>query len=258
MTMRLTLLLGLVAASLPAQDTLRVSSPAIASTTGMVICSSDVACDVGARVLAWGGNAVDAAGATAFAMAVTYPSAGNIGGGGFMLVRTARDVKAFDFRERAPLQSTPTMYLDSANNINRRLTATGHLAPGVPGTVRGLELAHKKLGKLPRRDVVMPAVEQASKGVVLSTALSNSLNREIVRAMQPYPASIAAYGKPGGGEWVAGDRIVLADLGRSLQAIADGGANAFYKGWIADSIAAEMERGKGLITKKDLADYRAK
>src|SRR5688500_1435290 len=110
MTMRLTLLPGLLAASLSAQDTLRVSPPAVASTTGMVICSSDIACDVGAGVLGRGGNAVDAAVATAFAMAVTYPSAGNIGGGGFMLVRTARDIKAFDFRERAPLKSTPTMY----------------------------------------------------------------------------------------------------------------------------------------------------
>ena len=259
-----TLIPALSFAQTPAsqqQDTGTVRQPgppAVASKNGMVLCSSDLACDAGASVLRKGGNAVDAAVATAFAMAVTYPAAGNIGGGGFMVVSGGKKVTTFDFRERAPLASTPTMYLDSANNINRRLTATGHLAPGVPGTVRGLEMAHKKHGKLPWRDVVMPAVELASKGFVLSTALSNSLNREIARAMQPYPASIAAYGKPGGGEWVAGDRIVLADLGRSLQAIADGGANAFYKGWIADSIAAEMERGKGLITKKDLANYRAK
>src|SRR5688500_1038145 len=138
-----------------------VRPPAIESAKGMVVCSSDLACDVGARILAKGGNAVDAAVATAFAMAVTYPAAGNLGGGGFMLVNTTRGVKAFDFRERAPLRSTPTMYLDSANNINRRLTATGHLAAGVPGTVRGLELAHRKHGRLKWADVVAPAAQLA-------------------------------------------------------------------------------------------------
>ena len=245
-------------ASLHAQDSTMVRTPSVASTTGMVICSSGVACDVGARVLGRGGNAVDAAVATAFAMAVTYPAAGNLGGGGFMLVRSARGVKAFDFRERAPLLATPTMYLDSASSIVRRLTATGHLAPGVPGTVRGLELAHRKHGRLPWRDVVAPAADLADNGFALSAALAGSLNREVARNMTPYPASVAAYGKPGGGEWVAGDTIRLADLARSLHAIADGGADAFYKGWIADSIAAEMSRSNGLITKKDLAVYRAK
>jgi gamma-glutamyltranspeptidase / glutathione hydrolase len=232
--------------------------PAVESHRGMVICSSDIACDVGARVIAKGGNAVDAAVATAFAMAVTYPAAGNIGGGGFMVVRTPKKVTTFDFRERAPLRATPTMYLDSAGNIDRRRTATGYLAPGVPGTVRGLEMAHKKLGHLRWRDVVMPAAELATNGFVLSEALARSLNREIARNMQPYAASMAAYGKPGGGTWAAGDTLRLPDLGRSLAAIARDGANAFYKGWIADSIAADMERGGGLIGKKDLKDYRAK
>jgi gamma-glutamyltranspeptidase / glutathione hydrolase len=238
----------------------RPGPPEVASTKGMVICASDVACDAGASVLRRGGNAIDAAVATAFAMAVTYPAAGNIGGGGLMVVRNKKKLTTFDFRERAPFGATPTMYLDTANNINRRLTAQGHLAPGVPGTVRGLEMAHKKHGKLPWRDVVMPAVALARDGFTLSTSLANSLNRELTsaRGMQPFPQSVAAYGKPGGGEWVAGDRIVLADLGRSLQSIADGGANAFYKGWIADSIAAEMARNSGLITKRDLAEYRAR
>jgi gamma-glutamyltranspeptidase/glutathione hydrolase len=244
--------------TLRAQDSARVQAPPVASTNGMVVCSSNVACDAGARVLARGGNAVDAAVATAFAMAVTYPSAGNLGGGGFMLVRTPRDVKAFDFRERAPLRSTATMYLDSANNIDRRLTATGHLAVGVPGTVRGMELAHRQHGRLPWRDVVAPAIQLAENGFALSDALARSLNRELARGMVPYPASIAAYGKPGGGEWVTGDTIRLTDLARSLKAIAAQGADAFYNGWIADSIAAEMSRSNGLITKKDLSSYRAK
>lgn len=244
-------------ALLHAQDTSVVFPPAIESRKGMVACSSDIACDAGARVLAKGGNAVDAAVATAFAMAVTYPAAGNIGGGGFMVVRGARGVTTFDFRERAPLKSTATMYLDSAGNIDRKLTATGYLAPGVPGTVRGLERAHRKYGRLKWRDVVAPAVELA-KGFALSDALARSLNREVARGMQPYPASVAAYGKPGGGPWIAGDTIRLADLARSLEAIAAGGADAFYTGWIADSIAADMARSGGLISKADLAAYAAK
>jgi gamma-glutamyltranspeptidase/glutathione hydrolase len=253
-------ILLVTAASLVAQETdsVRPSPPAVASTRGMVICSSAPACDAGARVLASGGNAVDAAVATAFAMAVTYPAAGNIGGGGFMVVKTRRGVTTFDFRERAPLASTPTMYLDSANNINRRLTATGHLAVGVPGTVRGLELAHKKHGRLPWADVVTPGALLAERGFALSSALARSLNREVSRNMTAYPASVAAYGKAGGGEWAEGETIRLPDLARSLHAIATGGADAFYKGWIADSIAADMARSNGLITKKDLASYRAK
>jgi gamma-glutamyltranspeptidase/glutathione hydrolase len=252
---------ALVATAFPvflsAQETV-ASPPAVESRRGMVICSSNIACDVGARILAKGGNAVDAAVATAFAMAVTYPSAGNIGGGGFMLVRTRSGVSAFDFRERAPLKATPRMYLDSTNNIDGSLTAKGHLAVGVPGTVRGLELAHRRHGRMRWRDVVLPAAQLAEGGFVLSAALARSLNRELSRNMTEFPASLAAYGKPGGGDWQPSDTIRLADLGRSLRAIANGGADAFYLGWIADSIAADMARHKGLITKRDLAAYRAK
>jgi gamma-glutamyltranspeptidase / glutathione hydrolase len=240
-----------------AQDTIVVAPAAITSQKGMVLCASDLACDVGAQTLARGGNAVDAAVATAFAMAVTYPAAGNLGGGGFMVVKAPARVTTFDFRERAPLRATPTMYLDSAGNIDRRLTATGHLAPGVPGTPRGLELAHRRLGKLPWRDVVAPAVQQA-RGFPLSDALARSLNREITRNMERYPASVAAYGKTGGAPWVAGDTLRLPDLARTLEAIATGGADAFYKGWIADSIAADMERNGGMISKADLANYVAR
>jgi gamma-glutamyltranspeptidase/glutathione hydrolase len=240
-----------------AQDTIVFGRPAVESKAGMVLCSSDVACDVGARILAKGGNAVDAAVATAFAMAVTYPSAGNIGGGGFMIVRGARSVSAIDFRERAPLKSSRTMYLDTTGHIDRDLTETGYLAAGVPGTARGLELAHRKYGRLRWSDIVMPAAQLAEQGFVVSEALARSLNREVTREMQPYPASLAAYARPGGGDWVAGDTLRLPDLGRSLRAIARGGADVVYVGWIADSIAADMSRNRGLITKRDLAAYRA-
>ncbi len=226
---------------------------------GLVVCTSSPACDAGASVLGRGGNAVDAAVATAFALAVTHPSAGNIGGGGFMIVR-APDGQAtsFDYREKAPLKATRTMYLGPDGEIARKRTAAGYLAPGVPGTVRGLELAHKRFGALPWRDVVMPAVALAEGGFALSASLASGLNDEIRGPMKPFPASTAAFGKPGGGRWKAGERLVQGDLARSLRAIADGGADAFYKGWIADRIAEDMQGNGGLITKEDLAAYQAK
>src|SRR5437763_989350 len=133
----------------------------ISSTSGMVVSTSAPASDVGAAILKKGGNAIDAAVATAFALAVTHPSAGNIGGGGFMVIRPAKgEPVTIDYRERAPLRSTPTMYLDSTGKIVRQLTATRYLAPGVPGTVRGLALAHSKYGKLPWKDLAIQRPSQ--------------------------------------------------------------------------------------------------
>ncbi|HEX5072629.1 MAG TPA: gamma-glutamyltransferase [Gemmatimonadaceae bacterium] len=231
----------------------------VASRRGVVVSVSGIASDVGASILARGGNAVDAAVATAFALAVTHPSAGNLGGGGFMIVRTA-DGKAtsFDYRERAPAASTPTMYLEADGTIDRSLTHAGWLAPGVPGTVRGLALAHQKFGKLPWADVVRPAARLAVQGFPLSKDLASSLNSAVEKLMAPFPSSVAAYGKPRGGRWAARDTIRLPDLGRTLEAIAASGPDAFYTGWIADSIAAQMKANGGLITKADLAAYEAK
>src|SRR5262245_57645323 len=231
----------------------------VASKDGLVVFVSAPSCDAGAAILANGGNAVDAAVATAFALAVTHPSAGNIGGGGFMIIRTpAGQVTSFDYREKAPLKSTRTMYLGADGKIDRSLTAAGYLAPGVPGTVRGLEAAHKKFGKLPWKDVVMPSVTLAEKGFSMSPSLARGLNREVQGPMKPFAASVAAYGKPDGGEWKQGDRLVLADLAKTLRAIAEGGADAFYNGPIADLIAADMKAHGGLISKDDLAAYEAK
>jgi gamma-glutamyltranspeptidase/glutathione hydrolase len=240
-------------------DASRTSDLGVEARNGVVVCTSATACDAGASILARGGNAVDAAVATAFALAVTHPSAGNIGGGGFMIVRTPNGrTTAFDYRERAPLGSTRQMYLGSDGQIVRELTNTGYLAPGVPGTVRGLELAHKRFGKLPWKEVVMPAVVLAEQGFVVPAGLARDLNARLAGAMKPFPASVAAYGKPGGGEWIEGDRIVLTDLGKSLRAIATEGPDVFYKGWIADRIADDMKAHGGLITKQDLATYQAK
>ena len=256
--MKEALILAAIILVVPANLARTQSERGVPSRDGLVVCTSAPACDAGAAVLGHGGNAVDAAVATAFALAVTHPAAGNIGGGGFMIVRTAAgEVTAFDFRERAPLKSTPTMYLGADGNIDGSLTRAGYLAPGVPGSVRGLEAAHKKFGKLPWRDVVMPGVTLAEQGFTISVALARSLNGELSR-MAKFPASVAAYGKPSGGEWVDGDRLVLADLGRTLRAIATDGADAFYKGWIADRIAEDMKANGGLITKEDLAAYQPK
>ncbi len=250
------LLAPVIQASQPIQVDLGV-----ASRTGLVVSSSDIASDLGAAVLARGGNAVDAAVATAFAMAVTHPTAGNIGGGGFMIVRLPNGAATtFDYRETAPGRATPTMYLGADGNINRSLTAAGYLAPGVPGTVRGMALAHKKFGKLPWQDVVGPAAELAAQGFVMAPSLAAGLNRELREdgPMRKFPASVAAYGKPGGSTWTAGDRIVLHDLAKSLKAIATDGPDVFYTGWIADRIAEDMAANGGLISKADLAAYQAK
>jgi gamma-glutamyltranspeptidase/glutathione hydrolase len=237
----------------------------------MVVSVNGYASDIGAAILAKGGNAVDAAVATGFALAVVHPAAGNLGGGGFMIVRPASGVGAttFDYREKAPLKSTRTMFLDSTGNVVRirddstgrftgTLTSSGYLAPGVPGTVKGLALAHRRFGKLSWQTVVSPAADLAKNGFVLSADLAQSINREVQRGMKPYPQSVKAYGKPNGGEWVEGDTMRLPDLARALRSIANQGPSAFYTGWIADSIAATMKRGGGLITKRDLAAYVAK
>lgn len=229
------------------------------SQSGLVVSSSDYASDIGATILRKGGNAVDAAVATAFAMAVTHPSAGNIGGGGFMVVRLPDGTATtFDYRETAPSRATPTMYLGKDGQIDRALTAAGYLAPGVPGTVRGMALAHQRLGKLSWKELVLPSAQLAEKGFKIAASLAGELNAQIKGAMAPFPASISAYGKPDGRSWKEGDRLVLPDLAKSLHAIAKDGPDAFYRGWIADRIAEDMAAHGGLINKADLAAYQAK
>jgi len=240
-------------------------SAAVESKTGLVVSVSAPASDVGAAILAKGGNAVDAAVATAFALAVTHPSAGNIGGGGFMIIRLPNGTATtIDYRERAPGKSTPTMYLGADGKIDRSLTSSGWLASGVPGTVRGLEMAHKKFGKLPWGEVVKPAADLATNGWPLSRALSRSINSQLRNdsagrpgKMARFPTSVAAYGKKDGTAWAEGDLIQLKDLGRALNEIASKGPDAFYTGWIADSIDAQMARNGGIISKADLRDYKA-
>lgn len=229
----------------------------VRSSRGLVVSVSAPASDLGAAILARGGNAVDAAVATAFALAVTHPSAGNIGGGGFMLVRLPDGhATTIDYRERAPLKASATMFAPNGQLI-RALGDTGWLAAGVPGTVRGLELAHRKFGKLPWADVVRPAAELAAKGWPLSPALARSINMTLAGRGGRYPSTAEAYGKPGGGAWQAGDTIRLLALAHTLDEIATKGAKVFYAGWIADSIDSQERANNGLMTKEDLASYQA-
>jgi gamma-glutamyltranspeptidase/glutathione hydrolase len=224
----------------------------------VVVSAHHLASDIGAATLARGGNAVDAAVATAFALAVTHPSAGNIGGGGFMVIRLADGTATtIDYREKAPLASTSTMYLNPDGSRAEAATDSGWRAVGVPGTVAGLAMAHAKHGKLPWRDLVVPSAELAARGFALSDALAEELNYVVERIFAPFPSSMATYAKSDGAKWVGGDTLKLPQLARALQAIADSGPSAFYSGWIADSIATQMRAHSGLITKDDLARYAA-
>ncbi len=222
---------------------------------GMVVSQERLASAIGARVLEEGGSAVDAAVATAFALAVTHPAAGNIGGGGFLVYRPDDgDPVAYDFRETAPTGSHPEMWLvDGEYSFQRHHLS--HAAVGVPGTVAGLHDAWQDHGKLPWRRLVEPAVALARDGFTVSHELARSLE-EVLPRMSRYPASVAQFSKDGE-PYRPGDRLVQADLAASLQRIADKGPDGFYQGPTADLIVAEMARGGGLITAQDLAGYRA-
>ena len=236
---------------------LQAAAPApVAAIHGMVVSAHRLATQAGLDVLKSGGNAVDAAVAVAYALAVTFPEAGNIGGGGFMTIRLAGGHSTFiDFRETAPAAATATMFQDAAGNVVPLRSARGHLAAGIPGTVAGLELARTKYGTRPRAPLMAAAIALASSGFVLDQADADFL-AEGAEDFAKDPASAAIFlnrGQP----WQAGKRWVQADLGRTLQAIAKGGAEAFYKGPIAARIAAASQRGGGIMTAADFAGYKA-
>jgi gamma-glutamyltranspeptidase/glutathione hydrolase len=230
----------------------KYSSDSVECHHGVVVSISHPASEVGVSILKQGGNAVDAAVATAFALAVTYPAAGNIGGGGFMLVHPASgegDPVIFDYRETAPAAAWPTMYTKEESQFSQRAVA-------VPGTVRGLALAHKRFGTLPWHQLLQPAIALARDGFPLDKFLVVLLNDTLAAAPEKVEFQ-RVFGKPGGGLWQPGDRLTQPDLARTLQLLADSGPEAFYKGTIADEIIAEMARGSGLITAKDLTNYSA-
>lgn len=222
--------------------------------SAMVVSAHPLASRVGTHILRKGGNAVDAAIATQFALAVVYPSAGNIGGGGFMVFRK-RDGSAetLDYREKAPAASTSSMYLDSAGNVIPSLSEGGHLASGVPGTVAGLEAAFKKHGTLPWNELIQPAIDLALRGFILTENEAHGLNylQQFLRENNSVlPENLIRE------SWKKGDSIYFKDLGHALERIRDHGAKGFYEGKTADDIIEEMKRGHGLITYEDLKNYQ--
>ncbi|MGE0043508.1 MAG: gamma-glutamyltransferase [Vicinamibacterales bacterium] len=230
------------------------STPARAAR-GMVVSQNAVASNVGWQVIRDGGNAVDAAVATAFALAVTHPTAGNIGGGGFMVFRPATgDPITIDFREAAPSGSNPEMWLKDGK-YDFDLHHNSHRSVGVPGTVAGLHLAWEKHGSKPWKSLVMPAVVLARDGFEVSFGLAASLERMIPQ-FEKFPASLAQFTK-NGQPYQPGDTLKQPDLARTLQRIADQGADGFYTGETAALIAKEMQAHDGLITEADLAAYKA-
>ncbi|HBY63781.1 MAG TPA: gamma-glutamyltransferase [Solibacterales bacterium] len=225
----------------------------VRAKSAMVVAQEPHATDVGVAVLKAGGNAVDAAVAVGFALAVTHPTAGNLGGGGFLLLRKADGTTAFfDFRERAPEAASRDMYLDKDGKPTRE-SIVGWRAAGVPGTVRGLEHAHRKFGRKRWAELVAPAVELAGKGFEVSYALSRSL-RSSGKLLEQFPESKRIFLKDGAG-WEAGERLVQPELAETLRRIAKSGAADFYEGETARRLADQMKAHGGLITAEDLRRY---
>ena len=224
---------------------------------GMVSSASRLASEVGVETLRNGGNAVDAAVATAFALAVTWPSAGNIGGGGFLVYHGGDGhATAFDFREKAPLAATEQMYLGVDGRVVNNSNHFGPLAVGVPGTVAGLWKAHQELGSLPWADLVAPAVALAREGIPITYTLQRSFAGNQGRFRQ-YPSSAAVFFKADGSLYEMGDTWVQPDLAATLELIRDNGRDGFYAGENAQRLAQFMADIGGLITEEDLAGYEA-
>jgi len=232
-------------------------APVTIGERAMVVSSHPIASAVGRDIIRAGGNAVDAAVAVGFALAVVHPVAGNIGGGGFMVIRI-NDGRTFalDYRETAPGRATRDMFLDAEGNVTEK-SRIGHLASGVPGAVAGMLAAHDSLGRLPLAQVIEPAIRLARDGFVLDRSRSSSL-RGAARRLAQFPASARQFLINGNEAPPEGYLLRQPDLARTLEAIKANGKDGFYRGWVADSIAAEMERGGGLIDRNDLAAYEAK
>ena len=243
------------AAEIPSSWDLTGKSRVTDGGSAMVTSGSPIASAVGRDIMRRGGNAVDAAVAVGFALAVVHPEAGNLGGGGFMIIRLKDGTtQALDYRETAPGRATRNMYLDASGNPTEK-SITGHLAAGVPGSPAGLVEAHRRFGKLPFADVIAPAIRLASEGFTVDSHRFRSISGDRERLGQ-FEASRASF-LPNGAPPVVGSTLVQRDLGRTLAAIRDSGAAGFYRGRVADLIVAEMQRGGGIISKEDLAGYKA-
>jgi len=225
------------------------------SKNGMVVSANYEASRIGALILEKGGNAIDAAVATGFALAVCYPEAGNIGGGGFMLIRLADGrTDIIDYREKAPLGASRNMYIDPAGNVISRSSTDTHLASGVPGSVDGMLEAHRKYGRLPFSEIIQPAIDLAENGYIIKSPQAYSFNRarkEFTDRNSKKPALVKD------SLWKEGDLVRQPDLAATLRLIRDKGHEGFYTGKVAEMIVREMDRGHGLITMKDLDSYKS-
>ncbi|NMZ15223.1 gamma-glutamyltransferase [Pseudomonas proteolytica] len=233
------------------------SQAPVAGENGMVVTAQHLATHVGVDVLKAGGNAVDAAVAVGYALAVVYPAAGNLGGGGFMTVQLADGRKTFlDFREKAPLAATADMYLDKDGNVVPGLSAKGHLAVGVPGTVSGMELALSKYGTLKRAQVIAPAIKLAENGFALDQGDIDMLHSatEEFKKDQDLRGIFLNKGEP----LQVGQKLVQKDLARTLREISVKGTDGFYKGWVAKAIVDSSQAGKGIIAQADLDKYQTR
>ncbi|MFD2514496.1 gamma-glutamyltransferase [Pontibacter locisalis] len=235
--------------------TLTSAEQPFTANKAMVVSAHPEASRIGAEILKKGGNAYDAAIATHFALAVAFPAAGNLGGGGFFVYRDSQgNIGSLDYREMAPAASTETMYQDENGKVIDGLSTAGHLAAGVPGSVDGMFTVHQKLGSLPWAELIQPAVDLAKDGVVLTEKEARGLNNTKESFIkynkhQPYLAPART--------WDAGDILYHPDLAQTLERIRDNGREGFYAGETADLIVKEMQRGGGIITLEDLANYRS-
>jgi gamma-glutamyltranspeptidase/glutathione hydrolase len=227
----------------------------IITDSGMVVSAHHESSRIGIAVLRKGGNAIDAAVATEFALAVCYPEAGNIGGGGFMLIREADGTTdLIDYREKAPLQATRDMYLDPSGSIVEGLSTETHIASGVPGTVDGMINIHSKYGVLPFRDVIQPAIDLARNGFPVTEGQAADFNADrgnFISRNRSLPAFVTDT------PWKEGDTLRQPGLAQTLERIRDHGRDGFYSGITARLIVKEMQRGNGIITARDLTEYRA-
>ena len=248
--------LSLLVILLLATTTGLASKRPVRAKNGMVVSADLLASNVGVRILQQGGNAVDAAVAVGFALAVTFPGAGNIGGGGFMVIRMADGrTTTFDYREKAPSAARKDMFLDAKGNFVPERSQDGYLSSGVPGSVAGLLLALEKFGSVSRQKAMQPAIDLAARGFRLGPEFTDELKSEL-RELSKYPSTRKLFtndGKP----LEQGIVFVQKDLARTLQRIQKLGRDGFYKGRTADLIAAEMKRGGGLISLEDLNSYQA-
>jgi len=255
-----TLLFALAACAAPAAAPPAAPAVAAAGTVraarGMVVTAQAHATLVGREVLRQGGNAVDAAIAAGFALAVTYPRAGNIGGGGFMVIRFPDGrVTSFDYREKAPAAAHAAMFLDERGEYSSRLHHDSYLSVGIPGTIAGFALAHERYGARPWAELVRPAVQLAAAGFPMTPELARSLAAALPE-FQPFPASVAQFSR-NGVPYEVGEVWLQPELARTLERVMQQGRDGFYRGETARLIAAEMQRGGGLITAADLAAYQA-